>query len=115
MTDEDIKRGKRKIVVLNTANRVFCKVQEVINRDKYARDFITFYSIATGPSEHIEVIIETPNRSDPIAPHHRVMHRWSVQLLLDLMGDADRIIESKVLQLMQHLFAASHGVADNEQ
>jgi hypothetical protein len=115
MTDEDIKRGKRKIVVLNTANRVFCKVQEVINRDKYARTFTTFYSIATGPNEYIEVIIETPDVANPLAPHHRVMHRWPVQLLLDLVGDADRIIEMKVLQLLQNLFAAANGVTDDEQ
>lgn len=114
MTDEDIKRGKRKLVVINTANRVFCKVQEVINRDKYARDFTTFYCISTGPNEYIELIIGTTNKQDATAPDCKVMHRWPVQLLLDLVGDADRIIEMKVLQLMQNLFAAAHGVTDDE-
>lgn len=108
------KAGQRKLVVLNTANRVFCKVQQVINRDKYAQQMYTFYEISTGPNEYLNVMIGMPDQKDASRPHHNIMHRWSVQLLLDLAGNADTIIEQKVLQLMQSLFAAAHGVTDDE-
>lgn len=106
--------AQRKIVVLNVANRVFCKVQQVIDRDKYARQMSTFYCISTGPNEYIEVLISAVDADNPAGDAKQIMHRWPVQLLLDLAGNADTIIENKVLSLLQSLFAAANGVPDDE-
>lgn len=106
--------GQRKIVILNVANRVFCRVQQVVDRDKYSKDMRTQYHIGTGPREYLRVTISMPDQFDDTLPRAEVTHQWEPQLLLDLAGDADRIIEQKTLQLMQKVFAAAHGVPDDD-
>ena len=84
-------------------------MQQVINRDKYAHLVYAMYEISTGPHEYVRVMIGMPNLEDRVKADIMQSFMWDVQVLLDLAGEADKIIENKTLAIMQNVFAEAHG------
>lgn len=94
-TDKPQSRG---IIALNVANRVACYVQQIVERDKYSARFTTFHSVSITPAPSYELLLDCENGK-------RVMHRWDIQMLLDLREGWQAPIERKVLSMMQEVFA----------
>lgn len=92
------KPQSRGIIALNVANRVACYVQQIVERDKYSSRFTVFHSVSITPKPSYELMLDCEGGK-------RVMHRWDIQMLLDLREAWQAPVERKVLFMMQDAFA----------